>query len=99
MKANNTITITYLTEDAVKQTKTLNNIAHFAYDDCHKIYLLTEDKHYEEAQVLGYKIRSIAELERTYKHSCPLRFIHTWTLDTVVPQCCIYLKVEITDNN
>ena len=52
----------------------------FAYDECHKIYIL--EKKYQEAEAIkiGYNILSIDRLEETYNKSCPLKFINSWDL-------------------
>ena len=62
----------------------------FAYDGCHKIYLLNSWKHDEEDEAIeaGYEIFDIEELEETYGSSCPMRFIDTWDLAAApVGQC------------
>ncbi len=51
----------------------------FAFDGCHKFYLL-EDHEMDEAANLGYIICPIEELEKMYKYACPLRFINAWDL-------------------
>ena len=52
----------------------------FAYDGCHKIYLLEEENDKGEALDSGYEIRSIKQLEKTFLCSCGLRFISNWKL-------------------
>lgn len=54
----------------------------FAFEGCHKIYLLESRKDEIEARAIGYKILPISELQDTYEGSCGLRFISNWTLDT-----------------
>lgn len=56
---------------------------HFAYEGCHKIYVLKNKKEIEEAKELDYKIFPIEELEEVYYNSCSLRFINSWDLDKV----------------
>ena len=58
----------------------------FAYDGCHKIYLINSDKDREEAVEMQYPLYPIAELEQKYKTSCGLEFINNWDLSSVVPQ-------------
>ena len=59
----------------------------FAYDGCHKIYLLENDEQVCEAKALGYNTLPIAEIEQAYEDSCGLRFIQYWSLDReCVPQ-------------
>lgn len=52
----------------------------FAYDGCHKIYLIEDEEDYQEAK-LGYDILPISVLEQTFRNSCCLRFIANWKLD------------------
>ena len=52
----------------------------FAYEGCHKIYLISNKKQEEEAKSYDYKILPIEALKETFENSCGLRFIHTWTL-------------------
>ena len=59
----------------------------FAYDGCHKIYLLNSDDDKKEALDLGYYILPINQIEEVYLNSCELRFIRTWNLlESVVGQ-------------
>ena len=53
----------------------------FAYDGCHKIYLIEDNVDLRDAQEIGYNILPIKELEKTFNNSCELRFIHNWKLD------------------
>lgn len=60
----------------------------FAYDGCHKIYILESEQDRQAAIDNGYTILLMEELEETYNTSCPLRFINNWKLDTTyVSQC------------
>lgn len=60
----------------------------FAYDGCHKIYIIEDDNDLRDAQETGYDILHIQELENTYNTSCPLRFISNWKLSKrYVKQC------------
>lgn len=52
---------------------------HFAFDGCHKIYLLDDEAEVEDAIETGYNIFPISELEEAYESSCGLRFISGWT--------------------
>ena len=59
----------------------------FAYDGCHKIYLLNSDDDKKEALDLGYYILPINQIEEVYLNSCELRFINTWkSLESIVGQ-------------
>ncbi len=53
----------------------------FAFEGCHKIYII--DTPEEEAQALkyGYDIYPIEEIKQAYKGSCSLKFISSWPLD------------------
>ena len=60
----------------------------FAYDGCHKIYVIEDKKDEKEAVDLCYSILNIKELPETYYKSCPLRFIHNWKMTkTYIEQC------------
>lgn len=54
----------------------------FAYDNCHKIYLVEDENDKVEAIKCGYNIYPIIELLDKWRASCPLRFISNWKLDT-----------------
>ena len=52
---------------------------HFAYDGCHKIYILESDS---ELQDCDYpQIRPIKDLPEVWEDSCGLRFISNWSLE------------------
>lgn len=53
---------------------------YFAYDGCHKIYLIASSSDKKEALETGYCILPISELEDTYADSCGLKFISNWKL-------------------
>ena len=52
----------------------------FAFDGCHKIYLIENGEEEAEALSYGYRILLIQELPQAYEDSCPLRFISNWPL-------------------
>jgi len=54
----------------------------FAYDGCHKMYVIEDEIDKQEAIEAGYEILDISEIEKTYLYSCELRFIHNWKLCT-----------------
>ena len=60
----------------------------FAYDGCHKIYILKDNKAKREAIKLGYDVYDIRDIATCYIYACPLRFINEWggDFDTIVPQ-------------
>ena len=53
----------------------------FAFDGCHKIYLLDDKAAADDARNTGYSILPIEELPAAYANSCSLRFISNWNLD------------------
>ena len=53
----------------------------FAYDGCHKIYLLEQEQDRDEARDCGYDILPISRLQKTFDSSCGLQFIDNWKLD------------------
>ena len=53
----------------------------FAYDGCHKIYIIEDEEDLEMAKEYEYEIHDIKELEDIYIQSCELRFIDNWKLD------------------
>lgn len=55
----------------------------FAFDGCHKIYLLESRKDETEARAIGYNILPIDRLQDAYEGSCSLRFISNWKLTTL----------------
>lgn len=63
----------------------INNVevvgSEFAYDGCHKIYIIEDMKDEQKAIDCGYEILNISELVDTYRNSCELRFVRNWKLD------------------
>lgn len=71
------ITINGTTTDAIE----------FAWDGCHKIYVVTDSKGRDELTEYGYDFYPIAELQDAWDQSCGLRFISSANLDiSFVPQ-------------
>ena len=50
----------------------------FAYDGCHKLYLINDKKSKQEAIELNYDIYDIKDLVYAFINSCSLRFINEW---------------------
>jgi hypothetical protein len=80
-------------EKAVESTKTLkvNGIEitakEFAFDGCHKIYLINSDEERTKFIDMGYDpLLPIKELEDAYETSCGLRFIQNGDFTDVVDQ-------------
>ena len=65
-------------DDYISQYATNNG--YFAYDGCHKIYILEDEADEQLAREYDYYIYAINELYDTFKSSCPLRFINNWKL-------------------
>ena len=63
----------------------------FAYDGCHKIYLITDSKDESEAMDYGYELWGVDNLPAVWDATCPLRFIQYWDVENLkgnlVPQC------------
>ena len=60
----------------------------FAYDGCHKIYVIEDEQDEKQAIDFCYSILDIEKLPETYYKSCPLRFIHNWKMTkTYIEQC------------
>jgi len=62
------------------------NAKKFAYDHCHKMYLLESRDDEANAIETGYDILRIAQLKDTFENSCGLRFISNWRLTTTFVQ-------------
>lgn len=59
----------------------IESVKKFAYDGCHKIYLLESEDQEKEARDCGYRILPVEDLKKTYENSCSLRFIAYWDLN------------------
>lgn len=72
----------------------------FFYDGCHKIYLI-EDEEDKKDFLYGYweenDIYPIEQIVDIYMNACPLKFIQTCKLKTIVPQCAN--QVTFTTDN
>lgn len=66
------------------------NAKHFAFDGCHKFYLLESEADFNEClKEWGGddSIYPISKLPEEFYNSCPLRFIQTWSdFKSYVPQ-------------
>ena len=67
----------------------------FAYDGCHKIYLIESEHDRNHAEELKYDLYPINELLTVWNESCELRFIRNWQLDKVY----ISQFEEVTDDD
>ena len=66
----------------------------FAFDGCHKFYLIQTKEDRANALEIGYDLYPMNRLPSMFQHSCPLRFINTWKLKTVIPQFATAVKFE-----
>lgn len=75
---------------------------HFAYDGCHKIYLLNTKEDKKEAILYDYNILPIKQLPQCFIESCSLRFIQTWNdFQNIVMQFAdkiVFENFNISDN-
>lgn len=53
----------------------------FAWEGCHKIYLINTKKDEKELLELGYDLYPIEKLRQTFEESCSLKFIANGDLD------------------
>ena len=53
----------------------------FAFDNCHKFYILENEEEKQQALECGYSIYHIRILEEEYKKACELKFISNWSLN------------------
>jgi ribosomal protein L1 len=59
----------------------------FAFDGCHKIYVIENENEIEDAKGCGYDILPIDQIRKAYENSCKLRYINNWSLTkTYAPQ-------------
>ncbi len=54
----------------------------FAFDRCHKIYILEDEEDKQNMVELGYHVFSMKGLQSAWDNSCSLRFISNAKLDT-----------------
>lgn len=53
----------------------------FAYDGCHKIYIIEDKKDREDVEEYDYQIFDLKDIQNVYENSCELKFISNWKLD------------------
>lgn len=53
----------------------------FAFDGCHKIYIIEDNLDEKEAIDYGYDIYELKDLKDIYENSCSLKFISNWKLN------------------
>lgn len=84
-----TLTSTYVVPSTVKE---------FAYDGCHKCYIIETEEDKNVMTEIGYDFLPIIDLANTFNDSCPLRFINNASLTkSIVPQCEEYVKFIYDD--
>lgn len=83
----------------IKINETEINAESFAFDGCHKFYILNDPDSVEEAREYEYDIYPISSLPEAFVCSCPLRFINEWGGDfnTIVGQCANKVVFEGID--
>ncbi len=52
----------------------------FAFDGCHKIYVVANEEERWQAKIAGYEMHDLHDLPKIWYMGCPLRFISTWSL-------------------
>ena len=68
----------------------------FAYDNCHKIYIIEDEQDEQEAKECGYNIYPIEDIKSAYDNSCSLKLISNWKLTKrYVKQFEDYVKWEV----
>ena len=70
----------------------------FFYDGCHKIYLIETPHDKKDFLSNGweeYDIYTIDQLIEIYRTACPLKFISTCKLKTIVPQFATQVTFNI----
>lgn len=59
--------------------KTIKGIG-YAFDRCHKIYILADLAEWKQAKEYGFECWALKTLPKVWEYTCPLRFISTWSL-------------------
>ena len=68
----------------------------YAFDNCHKFYILEDDQQKMQALDFGYEIYPIQHLVTDLKNSCSLRFINSFDLtQTYLPQGEESVEIEL----
>ena len=76
------------TDTAVQINDTVIFADEFAWDGCHKIYVVTDQESRDELEGYGYDFYPIDELKEVWDLSCNLRFISDASLSaSYIPQC------------
>lgn len=74
----------------------VKNNGAYAFDNCHKFYILENDNDKFKALEYGYEIYPVEHLVTDLKHSCPLRFINSFDLTkTYLEQCEESVEIEL----
>jgi hypothetical protein len=77
-----------LLHQRIEEIKEESQAVQFAYDGCHKIYLIADGDDLDEAKLYEYDIYPIERLESVFVGSCPFRFISSWkTKENYIEQC------------
>lgn len=76
----NKLKVHFHSDDSVEVNGILSYAKEFAYDGCHKIYLLDEEEQRAQMVEYGYEFYPIADLQSAFDNSCSLRFISNCSL-------------------
>lgn len=89
-----TLTISFQ-DNSPNETVQTTEAKFYAYDGCHKIYMVEDEKDFMEAIETGYNVKRIEDLRSDWINSCSLKFINTWQLDkTYIPQFAESVKIR-----
>ena len=72
------------------------DIRNYAYDNCHKHYIIRNNKEMEEAKSYGYDIKPLCELPSTWSNSCGLEMIDFWDVENIV--CPVLIMQCVQDH-
>lgn len=66
----------------------------FAWDGCHKIFVIENEDEAKEARGLDYDIYPLEMLEDIYDRSCEYRFIMSWDCKLIYAEQCHNARFE-----
>lgn len=90
-----TLTISYQDKYSPNEIVQTTEAKFYAYDGCHKIYMVEDESDFMEAIETGYNVKRIEDLRNDWKNSCPLKFIHNWKLNKdYIPQFAKKVKIR-----
>lgn len=86
--------IMHLDSDRLALNTFTTRAKEFAFDGCHKFYLIQTKKDRAQALEAGYDLLPINRLPLEFQNSCPLRYINTWKLKAIIPQFTPAVRFE-----